>query len=167
YGGIVLSILLSMPHFIDDLTNNILPSANNLDITFYYCINFGAWFVSFLFIFIAIGTIKLIFNKGIKNYFKENTITGKVLHFVIKYLKNFDLSKSINQRIIIVITLNFLVFISILSNYNFRIQLFFIFLYSVGLLIIGKYISNKIQEKYKSLKNITNTMANGNLDYES
>ncbi|MEG0574400.1 MAG: hypothetical protein RR469_05670, partial [Erysipelotrichaceae bacterium] len=62
YGGIVLSILLSMPHFIDDLTNNILPSANNLDITFYYCINFGAWFVSFLFIFIAIGTIKLIFN---------------------------------------------------------------------------------------------------------
>ncbi|MEG0093268.1 MAG: sensor histidine kinase [Erysipelotrichaceae bacterium] len=169
YGGIVLSILFSMPHFINDLMNNILPSANNLDITFYYCINFGAWFVSFLFIFIAIGTIKLIFNKGIKNYFKENTITGKVLHFVIKYLKSFDLSKTINQRIIIVITLNFLflVFISILSNYNFRIQLFFIFLYSVGLLIIGKYISNKIQEKYKSLKNITNTMANGNLDYES
>ncbi|MEG3040231.1 MAG: sensor histidine kinase [Erysipelotrichaceae bacterium] len=169
YGGIAFSVCLAMPQFVNHLMNSILPSANNLDITFYYCINFGAWFVSFLFIFIAIGTIKLIFNKGIKTYFKENTITGKALHYFIEYLKSFDLSKSINQRILIVISLNFLflVFISILSNYNFRIQLFFIFLYSIGLLIIGKYISNKIQENYKSLKNITNTMADGNLDYES
>ncbi|MEG1527478.1 MAG: sensor histidine kinase [Erysipelotrichaceae bacterium] len=167
YGGIAFSICLAMPQFIDHLTNSILPSANNLDITFYYWLNFGAWFISFLFIFIAIGTIKLIFNKGIKTYFKENTITGKALHYFIEYLKSFDLSKSINQRILIVISLNFLLFISILSNYNFRIRLFFIFLYSIGLLIIGKYISNKIQENYKSLKNITNTMADGNLDYES
>ncbi|MEG2836837.1 MAG: hypothetical protein RR863_01990, partial [Erysipelotrichaceae bacterium] len=169
YGGIAFSVCLAMPEFVNHLMNSILPSANNLDITFYYCINFGAWFVSFLFIFIAIGTIKLIFDKGIKTYFKENTITGKALHYFIEYLKSFDLSKSINQRILIVISLNFLflVFISILSNYNFRIQLFFIFLYSIGLLIIGKYISNKIQENYKSLKNITNTMADGNLDYES
>ena len=85
--------------------------------------NIAYWFVLLITAFTSVVLIKYIFNKGLKNYIKENTIIYKIFRLIKRIwakiydeVTNIDLNDKSNKIIIKILAVNFiaLVFMSII-----------------------------------------------------
>ena len=131
--------------------------------------NIAYWFVLLITAFTAVLLIKYIFNKGLKNYIKENTIIYKIFRLIKRIwtkiydeVTNIDLNDKSNKIIIKILAVNFiaLAFMSIIWFLGVGAAIIYtIFLYFV----LRKYF-NDIRNKYQILLEATNKIAEGNLD---
>ncbi len=131
--------------------------------------NVAYWFILLITAFSTIVLLKSIFNKGIKNYIKENTIIYKIF----KCLKNLwikiydsitdiNLKDKSNKVIIKILAVNLIVLIFMCSIWFFGIGVSII--YTIVLFFILRKHFNNIKNKYQILLKATNKIAEGNLD---
>ncbi|WP_411170167.1 sensor histidine kinase [Clostridium sp. MB05] len=131
--------------------------------------NVAYWFILLITAFSTIVLLKSIFNKGIKNYIKENTIIYKFF----KCLKNLwikiynsitdiNLKDKSNKVIIKILAVNLIVLIFMCSIWFFGIGVSII--YTIVLFFILRKHFNNIKNKYQILLKATNKIAEGNLD---
>ncbi|WP_195429714.1 sensor histidine kinase [Clostridium sp. D46t1_190503_E9] len=131
--------------------------------------NIAYWFVLLITAFTAVVLIKYIFNKGLKNYIKDNTIIYKIFRLIKRIwtkiydeVTNVDLNDKSNKIIIKILAVNFiaLAFMSIIWFLGVGAAIIYtVFLYFV----LRKYF-NDIKNKYQILLKATNKIAEGNLD---
>ncbi|WP_195265047.1 sensor histidine kinase [Clostridium sp. 1001275B_160808_H3] len=131
--------------------------------------NIAYWFVLLITAFTAVVLIKYIFNKGLKNYIKDNTIIYKIFRLIKRIwtkiydeVTNVDLNDKSNKIIIKILAVNFiaLAFMSIIWFLGVGAAIIYtVFLYFV----LRKYF-NDIRNKYQILLEATNKIAEGNLD---
>lgn len=131
--------------------------------------NIAYWFVLLITAFTSVVLIKYIFNKGLKNYIKENTIIYKIFRLIKRIwakiydeVTNIDLNDKSNKIIIKILAVNFiaLAFMSIIWFLGVGAAIIYtVFLYFV----LRKYF-NDIRNKYQILLEATNKIAEGNLD---
>lgn len=135
----------------------------------YYLINFLVWLVIFT-VYFNVGLIlKHIFKTGFKKYFFENTIIGRFIGFVGRYIKRtiealteVDLTKKNNKAILKVILIN----AAIVSLFCFAwfFGIIGVVIYSVVIFILIRKYADGISEKYKILTDATKRIAEGNLE---
>lgn len=154
-----------------EIVNSLISSGldANLANIFVNAINIAYWSIYFIAIFIGIGLFKNIFKVGIKKYFVRSTITGKILLkgvYVSKksfdYIKETDFKEKPNKAILIILLTNLMILIVISSLWFFGIILAII--YTVVLFILIKKYYSKIIDKYNTLLEYTNNIAQGNLN---
>ena len=127
------------------------------------------WAVLFVAAFIGIVVIKNIFHVGIKKYFKQNTLVGKILvrikRLSIKVynsLVEVDLNDKSNKLLIKILAINFIILSILCSTWFFGIGISIV--YSIVLFFLLKKYFNDVREKYSILLKATNKIAEGNLD---
>ena len=131
--------------------------------------NIAYWFVLLITAFAVVVLIKSIFNKGIKNYIKENTIIYRLLRLVKRLwrkiydeITDIDLNDKSNKVIIKILAVNFVVLIFMCSIWFFGIGISI--LYTIFLFFVLKKYFNDVKNKYQILLKATNKIAEGNLD---
>lgn len=135
----------------------------------YYLINFLIWSVIFT-VFFNVGLmLKHIFKTGLKKYFFESTIIGRVLGFVgrnikrtIRALAEVDLTKKNNKAILKVILINGVIVSLFCFAWFFGI--IGVVIYSVAVFLLIEKYTDEISNKYKLLSDATKKIAEGNLD---
>jgi signal transduction histidine kinase len=127
------------------------------------------WTVSFGVVFITVVLLKYIWNTGIRQYLRGNSIIYKFLSGIWRtnkraynYLRNIDLKSKENKRIVILLLINLLILTIMSSIWFFGIILAIIYTI-VAFRIITKNFSD-ISSKYNKLLQATNKIAEGNLD---
>lgn len=130
-------------------------------------ISLGFWFIYFFLISFSLYLLKFIHNKGLKNYFKENSIIGWIwVHIMnlINYLSHIDFNENSNKAIFRIVGINFIA-ISIISLF-FVGGVFIGFIYSIALFIFLRKKYEKIQQDYKQLLSATRSLSNGNFNVD-
>lgn len=173
----ITSLLALSPNIVYETVNNewVKESLVRVGIPFVFTNsiliigNIAYWFVLLITAFVAIVLIKYIFNKGLKNYIKENTIIYKIFRLIKRLwtkiydeVTNIDLNDKSNKIIIKILAVNFiaLAFMSIIWFLGVGAAIIYtVFLYFV----LRKYF-NDIRNKYQILLEATNKIAEGNLD---
>ncbi|MBS5884647.1 MAG: sensor histidine kinase [Clostridium sp.] len=173
----ITSLLALSPNIVYETVNNewVKESLVRVGIPFEFTNsilmigNIAYWFVLLITAFTAVLLIKYIFNKGLKNYIKENTIIYKIFRLIKRIwtkiydeVTNIDLNDKSNKIIIKILAVNFiaLAFMSIIWFLGVGAAIIYtIFLYFV----LRKYF-NDIRNKYQILLEATNKIAEGNLD---
>jgi signal transduction histidine kinase len=131
--------------------------------------NVAYWFILLITAFSTIVLLKFIFNKGINNYIKENTIIYKLFKCLknlwIKIYDNItdiDLKDKSNKVIIKILAVNFIILAFMCSIWIFGIGIAII--YTICLFFALRKYFNNIKSKYQILLKATNKIAEGNLD---
>ena len=131
-------------------------------------LNIGIWFIFFTWFAILAYMIKYLINKGLKAYFKENTLLywsyQKSKKYILKLL-NFDFQDNANQIILKIVIFNFIILIFI-SQFFVAGELFAFIIYSLIIFFILKKKYNEIQNDYQVLLKATQQLSNGQFDYE-
>lgn len=154
--------LLINPEFVRYSLNNteIVEAFSKYDISENFIkyginiLNIVYWMLIFIAIFGAMQLIKYIFGKGIINYIKENTLTGRlVIHLINKAKEIFenisriDLKEEGNKYIFKVVLINFVI-VSIFCAFWFTGILGTI-IYSVILFYVLRKYMNELRCKYE------------------
>lgn len=174
FGAIFLG-LLSSNAIIDTLQNTLIQNLVRSDIKqelknfITIIVNIIVWTITIYAIFAGDMLLKHIFNIGLVKYLKENLLIIKLCkalkkwtNNLIYYVEHIDLSDKSNKVIIKVLVINFLVVSAICITWFFGILVTLI--YSIVLfMLIRKYI-DRVKNKFSILLNVTNKIANGNLD---
>lgn len=173
----ITSLLALSPNIVYETVNNewVKESLVRVGIPFVFTNsiliigNIAYWFVLLITAFTSVVLIKYIFNKGLKNYIKENTIIYKIFRLIKRIwakiydeVTNIDLNDKSNKIIIKILAVNFiaLAFMSIIWFLGVGAAIIYtVFLYFV----LRKYF-NDIRNKYQILLEATNKIAEGNLD---
>lgn len=146
----------------------ILGSADNS----IFIINIIYWFIIFYLLALAVTYIKYIFQIGIINYMKKNSLIYKFfipiknsVKSTIRYIGEIDLRNKNTKKIVLALGVNFIIIIAICSIWFFG----FIFaaVYTVILYILAKKYLNKVSKDYESLLDVTNKIAGGNFDVKT
>ena len=144
--------------FLTNLVNPILDIGNIL-----------YWFILLFIVFIAVLVIKKIFNRGLINYIKENSLVGRVIKLILKIFKrvyseliNLDLNNKSNKIVLKIVSINFIILLFMCVIWFFGIGVALI--YSIGLFFVLKKYFEDIKGKYQVLLKATNKIAEGNLD---
>lgn len=129
--------------------------------------NIGMWFIFFTWFAILFYMLKYLFNKGLKNYYMENTCFYWIYVRCKKYIfniLNFDFQDNINKIILKIVIFNFIIIMFILKF--FSISGLLILIYSIILFVLLKKKFNEVQNNYQVLLNATQQLSNGRFDYE-
>ncbi|MGG7143051.1 sensor histidine kinase [Clostridium nigeriense] len=127
------------------------------------------WMVLLFSAFIGVTLIKYVFGKGIIKYIKENTLVGRFTLLIIRKLKviienlsKIDFSENNDKYLLKVVGINFVIvaFCSILWLGG----IFVAIVYSIILFFILRKYMIEIKEKYNTLLESTNKIAEGNLE---
>ena len=147
------------PFVVSDTAIHILESIANLLF----------WTVSFGVVFLTVVLLKHMWNIGIRQYLKENSIICRFLRAVWRinkrvynYLINIDLKSKENKRIVILLLINLLILTIMSSIWFFGIILAIIYTIVLFKIITKNY--SDISSKYNKLLQATNKIAEGNLD---
>lgn len=132
-------------------------------------INIMFWTICFGIVFISIILFKYIFSIGVKKFLKENSLVYKVLRSIWRTIKrtydfliSFDLKNNENKRIVKLLGIN-LIIVSVISLFWF-FGVFVAIVYTIVLMKLIKKNYDNISSKYNKLFEITNKIAEGNLD---
>ena len=135
-----------------------------------YGVNFAVWMLTLTVIFITLLSIRQVFTIGLKRYFKEKTLTGRLLVWIyrktkkiIRSLGEIDLSDSSNKYIIKVLALNFVILFVLCSVWV--VGIFLLAVYSVILFFIIRSRVDDVKRKHAILLNGTSKIAEGNLEH--
>ncbi|NBK96439.1 MAG: sensor histidine kinase [Erysipelotrichia bacterium] len=123
--------------------------------------------VLFYLIMLAVYAIKLLFEKGIKRFIKEDCLIG----YVYRSAKNimhralqFDLDDSTNQSILKVVGINFVVVLLMCLMFGFNI--FLSLIYSIVLFVLLRNKMNSVRDDYEVLLTATKKISNGEFDVD-
>lgn len=128
-------------------------------------LNIGLWAIFYLFFIILVFMIKYLFNKGLKNYFKENTCVGWLIDkskIIFNKVIDFDLNDDINKVVLKIVFFNFIIMIGV--SIFFVFGFFFASIYSIIIFILIKRKFNEIKDDYQVLLNQTRQLSHGNFD---
>ncbi len=176
--GIVLTIaaydgLLNMTletasgSFLDFSDYSVLPAwvENIMD----YGTNFIIWMMVFLVWFIAVLSLRPLFLLGLKRFFKERTLTGRLLVWIkrniiklFESLADIDLTDSSNKAIFKILAVNFVILMLLCSIWLVGVAV--LIPYTIILFFIMRKYLTDIKKNYGVLLNATATMAEGNLE---
>lgn len=151
----------------DDFVNFIDKSWANMGNVFSFIGIVGMWIIILFVVMLAVYIIKQIFEKGLRRYFKENTILGWLyLHGsnLINKIINFDLHDSTNATVLKIVVLNFII-ITVISCF-FVFGFLFSFVYSVILFCLLRNKLNGVKEDYEKLLDATRKISNGEFDVD-
>lgn len=146
--------------------NDVIISWTPTDIGI-FILNVVLWLIIFIVVFAQTMFIKNIFDIGIVNYLKENTVVSMVyrkLGKVITKLSEIDLKEKNTKTIMILLGGNLLIMIVMCSMWVFGI--IFSIIYSVVLFTVIRKHYNKVSDDYNKVMEATSKIANGNLDVE-
>ena len=159
------------------LDGNAIKALNNLRLgagysnTILFIANIFMWSISIYSIFSGVMLLKYIFTTGLKNYLKENMLLCKIYRFFLKKankikeeLYNLDLRDKSNKVILKIVIINFVILSLISIIWFFGVGVAAI--YSIVLFFVAIKYVNTIKEKLSKLIDVTNRIAEGNLDVE-
>ncbi|MGL5381721.1 sensor histidine kinase [Clostridium sp.] len=173
--GVFAFVILELSYFIRSgesvLGKNIGIAAENI-----WLVNFMFWVVVLAVAFNIVLVIKYIFNTGLRKYFKEQSLIGKGISYIVRLIKNLgrsikrtfntlssiDLSQKNNKVILKILAVNALILSGLCAIWFFGI--FGVIIYSVCLFVLIRKNLDKISNQYKIFKEATNKIAEGNLD---
>ncbi|MDV4150548.1 sensor histidine kinase [Clostridium sp. AL.422] len=177
--GVITALVTFSPNIVYWTINNQLIKESIVDIgvpykyidALLYLGNIAYWFLLLITSFTAVVFIKYIFNKGLKNYIKENTIICKILKRIKGFwrkiytqLINIDLNSKSNKLIIKLLTINFIV-LALISTLSF-LGIGAHIIYTIFLFFFLRKYFHDIQNKYSVLLKATNKIAEGNLEVD-
>lgn len=133
--------------------------------------NIAIWFAIFLVVYLCVINVRQLFVKGLVRFFKENTLTGRILWLVCGFVKKavlfcgeIDFSNKGTRQFVAAVALNF-VFVSLLCcTWGFGI--FLAIPYSLVLLWLLQKKWKRIRTNYEVLLSTTEEMARGVTDVE-
>jgi len=134
-------------------------------------LNVLMWFLSLLFVYWLVVSAESVFVLGLKRWFKERTLTGRILrwgkHMVQKtclLIESVDFRDRPTRLLLKVVGVNFLL-LAVISCFWF-FGIFGLLVYSVVLFFLLRRIYNGMRGKYQIILNAAGKMAEGNLDVE-
>lgn len=134
-------------------------------------INVAMWLFCVAFIYWLVVSLDSVFTLGLKRWFKERTLTGRILrwgkHTVEKtctLIETVDFRDQPTKLIMKIVGVNFLL-LTVISCFWF-FGIFGLMVYSVVLFFLLRRIYDGMQEKYEILLKAAGKMAEGNLDVE-
>ena len=137
---------------------------------FFGC-NVIIWFGIFFVIYLCTINVRQLFSKGIVRFFKENTLTGRILCKLFDGCKkalifcgSIDFSNKGNRNFFLAVILNFIMIALLCCTWFFGI--FLAIPYSLFLFFLLQKWWNKIRTDYTVLLSATEEMANGVTDVE-
>lgn len=169
---VIFYVVFSISHTTMDGSINrlyesfdIVQFTQKINLTF--ILNIVSWFVYLVFIVFLVYMIKYLFHKGLKAYIKENTIAGWLWthgYALLNKVVNFDFNDSINQVVLKIVLVNFII-VSILCFF-FVAGPLFAFIYSVVIFFILRNKFRDMKNDYQVLLNATKRLSNGDFNYE-
>lgn len=153
----------------NNLFKSILDTFGIAQITPYFTpiINLLFWFIYYALFVVLLFMVKYFFNKGIKKYFKENTLIAWLYYHcldVVNCIIHFDFNDNINKTVLKIVLFNFVI-MTIISIF-FVYGTFFAIIYSIIIFIILKKKFEEIQEDYQILLKATKELSNGHFETE-
>ena len=134
-----------------------------------YSINFVAWFVSLLTLYVCFLSVRQVFTLGLVTYCKEKTMIGRSIAWLVRKIKKvfrslgeIDLSEPSNKAIIKILTVNFVILLVLCSIWIFGI--FILIIYTIILFFIIRKYFDEIKKNYAILLEATSRIADGNLE---
>lgn len=138
---------------------------------FIYAANVLAWFGVFFVTYLCVINVRQLFAKGFTRFFKENTLTGRILCVLYKWGKKMvefcgtiDFSNKGNRNFFLAVVLNFVI-IALLCCTWF-VGIFLAVPYSLFLFWLLQKWWNKIRTDYTVMLSTTEEMAKGITDVE-
>ena len=133
--------------------------------------NVALWFAIFFIVYLCAINVRQLFVKGVVRFFKENTLTGRIIFWMYKVVKKtvqfcgtIDFSNKGNRNFFLAVVLNFIVIAVLCCTWFFGILL--AIPYSLfGFWLLQKWW-NKIRTDYVVMLSTTEEMARGITDVE-
>lgn len=133
--------------------------------------NVAIWFGIFFVFYLCAVNIRQLFAKGIVRFVREHTLTGRVLAFVLRFVKraiafcgSIDFSNKGNRNFFLAVVLNFMITALLCCTWFFGI--FLAIPYSVFVFWLLQKWWNKIRADYELLLSTTEEMAQGITEVE-
>lgn len=134
-----------------------------------YVFNYFAWMFVLSAWYIAVLSVRQVFVKGIKKYFKEQTVFGRIGTYLYKWVKGFvqsitqlDLKDNMNKNIIKLLFLNFIAVGLMCLSWFYG--LIILIIYTILLYKKIKKNVNQVSRNYQMLLKLTDEMSEGNLN---
>ncbi|MBQ7863677.1 MAG: HAMP domain-containing histidine kinase [Lachnospiraceae bacterium] len=138
---------------------------------FIFAANVAIWFAVFLIIYLCAINVRQLFAKGFVRFFKENTLTGRIIVWLFKWVKKaiefcgtIDFSNKGNRNFFLAVVLNFIVIALLCCIWFFGILL--AIPYSLFVFWLLQKWWNKIRTDYTVMLSTTEEMAQGITDVE-
>lgn len=133
--------------------------------------NIAIWFAVFFIIYLCAINVRQLFAKGIVRFFKENTLTGRLIVWLyrwgkkaIEFCGTIDFSNKGNRNFFLAVVLNFIIIAVLCCTWFFGILL--AIPYSLFVFWLLQKWWNKIRTDYTVMLSTTEEMARGITDVE-
>lgn len=133
--------------------------------------NIAIWFAVFFTIYLCAINVRQLFAKGIVRFFKENTLTGRLIVWLYRWGKKavefcgtIDFSNKGNRNFFLAVVLNFIIIALLCCTWFFGILL--AIPYSLFVFWLLQKWWNKIRTDYTVMLSTTEEMARGITDVE-
>lgn len=133
--------------------------------------NIAIWFAVFFIIYLCAINVRQLFAKGIVRFFKENTLTGRLIVWLYRWGKKavefcgtIDFSNKGNRNFFLAVVLNFIIIALFCCTWFFGILL--AIPYSLFVFWLLQKWWNKIRTDYTVMLSTTEEMARGITDVE-
>jgi len=138
---------------------------------FIFAANVAVWFAVFFVIYLCAINVRQLFAKGFVRFFKENTLTGRILCFLcawgkkaVEFCGTIDFSNKGNRNFFLAVVLNFIIIALLCCTWFFGILL--AVPYSLFVFWLLQKWWNKIRTDYTVMLSTTEEMARGITDVE-
>ncbi len=145
--------------------------ASGRDKLFITLANVAVWSAVFFVVYLCVINLRQLFAKGMVRFFKENTLTGRILFWLmdwgkkaVQFCGTIDFSNKGNRNFLLAVVLNFIVIAVLCCTWFFGILL--AIPYSLFLFWLLQKWWNKIRTDYVVLLSTTEEMAKGVTDVE-
>ena len=133
--------------------------------------NIAIWFAVFFIIYLCAINVRQLFAKGFVRFFKENTLTVRIIVWLFKWVKKaiefcgtIDFSNKGNRNFFLAVVLNFIIIALLCCTWFFGILL--AIPYSLFVFWLLQKWWNKIRTDYTVMLSTTEEMAQGITDVE-
>lgn len=184
---LIFDLLILSENFLDIVVSTIFKNKysysilSDSSIGFTILFNFIFIFVILFSVFICVLSLRQVFTMGLIKYLKKRTLIGictifsmrcvakvlkcitKIYISIINYISDIKLLEKNNKKLFFALVLNYIILCTISFTWIFSI--FLLMIYSAILFYFLKEKYSKVKKEYKIILDITNQMANGNLDF--
>lgn len=138
---------------------------------FIFIANVAVWFAVFFLLYLCVINVRQLFAKGIVRFFKENTLTGRILCSLytwgkkaVEFCGTIDFANKGNRNFFLAVVLNFIMIALLCCTWFFGI--FLAIPYSLFVFWLLQKWWNKIRTDYVVMLSTTEEMARGITDVE-